>query len=301
MRREGDLTGPEPSVTFATLFLSVESEQPVRRAMASLRKFGGVLSECPVMLFAPRALLHGNVGRTNKAEAIELEIEPELARYPFGAKVTACAQAEALVPRGTESLVWLGSGCLVFRPPELFSLGQDCDAAFRPVHITNVGSPRSGPLDEYWEHVYETVGTQDGDGSVESLLGKQQLRPYYNTHCFAVSPALGLMAGWLELFRSLVADKAFQSGPGRDELHRIFLHQAVLSALVTRSIVPERVRILPPGYSYPLHFHQKLPVDQRVQTLNDITVAAYEEEADLATVRADEPLRSWLERHRQTR
>jgi hypothetical protein len=301
MRRAEALTGPEPSVTFVTLLLSAESELLVRRAVASLREFGGPLASCPVLAFAPTSLPSTDVGRMAGVDVVALEVEPELARCPFGAKVTACAQAEALMPRGTESLVWLGPGCMVFNPPALFALGPDCDAAFRPVHIANVGSPRSGPLDEYWGHIYEIVGTQDGDGSVESLLDKQRLRPYYNTHCFAVNHALGLMAEWLELFRSLVANRTFQSGPGRDELHHIFLHQAVLSALVTRSIAPGRVRALPPGYSYPLHFHEKLPDTRQVRVMNDITVAAYEEDSDLAAVRVEEPLRSWLGLHRQTR
>lgn len=235
-------------------------------------------------------------------EVVAAELEPELARYTFGLKVSACAQAEARVPRGTRSLVWLGPGGLVFKPPELLILGPDCDAALRPVHIANVGSLRSGPMDDYWTAVYAAVGAEDGDGSVDSLLDGQRLRPYYNTHCFAVNPALGLMAEWLELFRSLVADKAFQSGPCRDEPHRIFLHQAVLSALITRSVAPRRVRILPPRYSYPLHLHAKLADSLRVRVMNDITVAAYEEDSGLAAVPVDEPLKSWLARHtRQTR
>ena len=295
------MNGPKPTVTFVTLLLSVESVQPVRQAIASLREFGGPLGSCPVLAFAPAPLPGSDIGRMAAVDVVALEAEPELARYPFGTKVAACAQAEACVPRDTSSLVWLGPGCMVLNPPALFALGPDCDAAFRPVHIANVGSLRSRPLDQYWTRVYAAVGAEDGDGSVESSLDGQRLRPYYNTHCFAVNPALGLMAEWLELFRSLVRDETFQSGPCRDEIHRIFLHQAVLSALVTRSIAPGRVRILPPEYSYPLHFHEKLPDTQRVDVLNDITVAAYEGESDLAAVRAEEPLRSWLERHRQTR
>ncbi|MBN2464872.1 hypothetical protein JXD38_04530 [candidate division WOR-3 bacterium] len=288
----------EPPVVFVTYLSSAETERLVRRAIAGLREFGGVLASCPVLAFAPHSLLGIDIGLMTGVDLVGLRGEPELARYPFGAKVTVCAQAEAQVPHGTESLVWLGSGCLVFRPPELFSLRQDCDVAFRPVHIANVGSPRSGPLDEYWQAVYKAVDTKDGDGSVESLLDRQRLRPYYNTHCFAVNPALGLMGSWLESFRSLVADEAFQSGPCRDELHRIFLHQAVLSAYVTKSVAPGRVRILPPAYSYPLHFHSKLADTQRVRAMNEITVAAYENDGDLEEVPADEPLRSWLARER---
>jgi hypothetical protein len=296
VRNEVARTESEPSVTFVTLLPSVETEQSVRRAITSLREFGGELASCPVLMFAPRALRGTDVTGLGRTEVVELEIEPELARYPFGAKVSACGQAEKQTQRGTTALVWLGSGCLVIRPPEQFALGPDCDVAFRPVHVANVGSPRSVPLDEYWSRVYSSVGTRDGDGSVVSLLDKQHLRPYYKTHCFAVDPELGLMNAWLERFRSLVTDEAFQSGPCRDELHRVFLHQAALSVLVTKSVVPGRVRILPPTFSYPLHFHARLDESRRVRVINDITVAAYEDDSDLAAVPADGPLKLWLSR-----
>jgi hypothetical protein len=284
-------------VTFVTLLGSVEAEPRVRLAIASLREFGGSLARSPVLAFAPASLSGAEIGRIEGIELVALECEPTFARYPFGAKVSACAQAEARVSHGPRSLVWFGSGCLVFNPPELLALGPDCDAAFRPVHIANVGSSRSGPLDDYWAAVYAAVGAQDGNLSVESLLDARRLRPYYNTHCFAVSPALGLMASWRDSFRLLVADRAFQSGPCHDEIHRIFLHQAVLSALVTRSVAPGRLRVLPPGYSYPLHFHAKLADAKRARVMNDITCAAYEEDSDLAAVPAAEPLKSWLARH----
>jgi hypothetical protein len=287
----------EQRTVFVTLLYSAESEPRVRLAVASLREFGGTLASCPVFVLVPSGVRATQIGHLSGVEAAELRSEPDILRYPFGAKVLACAQAEGLVPLGTESLVWLGSGCLVVNPPELFALGPESDAAFRPVHIANVGSLRSRPMDDFWKAVYETVGAQDGDASVESLVDARRLRPYYNTHCFAVNPGLGLMRQWLDLFRSLVTDKVFQSGPCRDELHRIFLHQAVLSALVTRSIASERRCILPPQYSYPLHFHAKLAEARRVQRMNDITCAAYEDDADLAAVPADEPLGSWLGRH----
>jgi len=59
------------------------------------------------------ALLDADVGRMNAVEVVALELETELAHYPFGAKVLACAQAEELVPRGTKSLAWLGAGSLL--------------------------------------------------------------------------------------------------------------------------------------------------------------------------------------------
>jgi hypothetical protein len=163
MRRDGDAMKEEPSVTFVTLLLSAESEPGVRWAIAKLREFGGLQASSPVLVFAPASLFCTGIRRLEGVESVALELESELASYPFGARVMACAQAEALVPRGSSSLVWLGPGCLVFSPPESLSLGHDCDAAFRPVHVANVGSPRSGPLDDYWAAVYAAVGARDGE------------------------------------------------------------------------------------------------------------------------------------------
>jgi len=284
----------EQTAAFVTVLSKAESEPRIQRAIASLREFGGMLASCPVLVFAPAPLLGSETGGIDRVEMAELKLEPAIADYPFAGKVAACAQAEARVGRDTKSLVWLGAGCLVLNPPTLFALGPDCDAAFRPVHIANVGSLRSGPLDDYWAAVYAAAGVHDGDRSVESLLDRQRLRPYYNTHCFSVNPGLGLMASWQDLFRSMADDQAFQIGPCRDEPHRIFLHQAVLSALITKSVAPGRLRVLPPSYSYPLHFHAKLAGARRVRRMNDIVCAAYEEDSDLSMVPVDEPLRSWL-------
>lgn len=299
MQSKGQSAVSESSATFVTLLGSVNLESRVRLAIASLREFGGSLAASPVLVYAPAALQGSDVGRMERVELRELE--PDAARYPFTAKVRACAEAEVRLAGSAGSLVWLGAGCLVLRPPDLFALGSSYDAAFRPVHVANVGSPRSGPLDEYWARVYAATGTDDRDGSVESLLDRQQLRPYYNTHCFSIDPGLGLMAEWRRVLCELVADEPFQSGPCRDELHRIFLHQAVLSALISGAVSLGRLRILPPGYSYPLHFHAKLADEQRARVMNDVTVAAYEDDADLAAVPADEPLRSWLGRLRPGR
>ena len=89
------------------------------------------------------------------------------------------------------------------------------------------------------------------------------------------------------------------SGPGRDEPHQIFLHQAVLSALITRWIRPECIRIPPPSYSYPLHLHAKTPPARRARALEELVVAVYEEQfpdpSVLADIQVSEPLRSWLE------
>jgi hypothetical protein len=61
---------------------------------------------------------------------------------------------------------------------------------------------------------------------------------------------------------------------------------------------PERIRMLPPDYSYPYNLHQVVPPDRRALALNDLVSIAYEDRSLDPDVVDDiaihEPLRSWL-------
>jgi len=96
----------------------------------------------------------------------------------------------------------------------------------------------------------------------------------------------------------LVCDQAFQLDACQDERHQIFLHQAILSALIVTHLDPERVRTLPPDYSYPYNLHQSVPLDRRALALNDLVCIAYEDRSldphVVHDIAVDEPLRSWL-------
>ncbi|UCG42084.1 MAG: hypothetical protein JSU73_09380 [candidate division WOR-3 bacterium] len=282
------------------LFFTVVSGETLDRARLlalSLREFGGRFSEEPFLVFVPegldtRAAFRGVEG----VDAAKLSSDERVGPYPFKTKVLACGQAEQKAHKDVGSLVWLSANCLVLGPPELFQLDQERDAAFRPVHVRNIGSLGTKPMDSYWQALYDALGLSDTDLRVESMIGGEQLRPYYNTHCFSVDPRLGLMQRWQETFFRMVMDKRFQSGLCSDELHRIFLHQAVLSALVTRTVEPGRILTLPPEYSYPLHFHEELPADFRAGPLDRVVVPVYEDRTDLSILRAGGPLGSWLQK-----
>jgi hypothetical protein len=160
--------------------------------------------------------------------------------------------------------------------------------------VQNVGILAGEPLDDYWAAIYRASGLEDTERTVESFVDGQTLRPYFNTHCFAADPAAGLMTTWLARFETLVADRSFQSTACREELHRIFLHQAVLSALLVQALAPEQIRLLPAEYSYPLHLQARIPASRRASTLNELACAVYEEDGDLTAVPAVGPLASWL-------
>jgi hypothetical protein len=280
---------------FLILFRSEAGERLARTVIESLRAFGGPLRDCPVWAFlldpdrAPHAL-PGLEGVHRFPLAVEAGCPP----YPFAEKVYACARAEEMAGAEVRSLVWLSLDCLVINPPLLFDLGSEVDVAFRPVHHRNVGSLAHEPRDAFWQGIYRALDIDDMPHTVESFVDRLTLRPYFNTHCFAFDPALGLGRAWWEHFKTIVTDEAFQTGPCRDELHQIFLHQAILSTLVAKRLPWQRVRLLPPQYNYPLNLLSEMPPDLRVPVLNSLVNAVYEEAFPWTEIEIQEPLRSWL-------
>jgi len=282
---------------FLTMVRSIKEKERACLLIDSLRSFGA-LSDCPIWLFeanpqkAPCQSLE-----SERVQVLPLIVPDTLRRYDLGDKVYACAQAEALAT-GVQSLIWSDPGVLFIQPPLLFNLGSSFDAAVRPVHIRNVGLLATEPLDGFWKKVYETVGAQDVQATVESFVDGQRLRSYFNSHVFAVNPSQGALCQWLECFETLAGDQAFQSASCQDERHQIFLHQAVLSALIATRLDSRRVRILPPVYNYPYNLHQSVPHDRRAQALNDLVCVTYEDRSMNPTAMDDidvhEPLRSWL-------
>ncbi len=285
---------------FLTMFRSEAGERLARTVIESLRAFGGPLRDCPVWAFLldPDRVPHALPGLEG-VHRFPLVVEAGCPPYPFAEKVYAFARAEEMAGPEILSLVWLSLDCLVIQPPVLFDLGPvagvpSAATAFRPVHHQNVGSPAHEPPDEFWQGIYRALEIDDMPHTVESFVDARTLRPYFNTHCFALSSALGLGRAWWAQFKAMVTDEAFQAGPCRDELHRIFLHQAVLSTLVAKQLPWERVRMLPPEYNYPLNLLDEMPADLRVPVLNRLVNAVYEDAFPWGQIEVEEPLRSWL-------
>jgi hypothetical protein len=290
---------------FLVMFRSEAGERLARIVVESLRAFGGPLRDSEVWAFVlDPDRVSGALPGMEGVQRSPLAVEEAGPPYPFAETVAACAQAEAMAGPGVRSLVWLSLDCLIVNPPLLFDLGPapgaatagaaTADAAFRPVHHRNVGSPADEPPDDYWQRIYRALEVDEMPYTVESFADRQTLRPYFNTHCFVLNPAAGLGRAWWESFKALVRDEAFQAGPCRDELHQIFLHQAILSTLVPKRLPWERIRLLPPEYNYPLNLLNEMPADRRATTLNSLVNAVYEDAFPWGGIEVQEPLRSWL-------
>jgi hypothetical protein len=284
---------------FVTLISTAKQRSATQLLIDSIRSFAGAMRNHPVWAFTLSAPEQDQDKlRDLGAEIIPLSVPDSVKSNWFAGKVCACARAEELAGTNTKTMIWISSDCLVIQPPVFFELGSSHDAAFRPVHIRNIGLLASQPLDEFWKRVYQAVGVDDVATTVESFVDNQQLRAYYNTHAFAIDLSHSLMREWYEIFERLVQDRDFQSGSCRDDLHQIFLHQAVLSALIASRLDHDRVHNLPPAYTYPYNLQEKIPADKRASLLNDLVCIAYEDRSlnpgEVNDIRIDDPLKSWL-------
>jgi hypothetical protein len=295
--------GNSPShLQFFTLANDSEDAAQVCLMIDSLRDFGGDLANCPVWVYTTQTeeLLPPDWACRGVHVKV-IHVPAELRRYYFGAMVYACADAEAHAAHGATSLVWVTPGCLFLKAPLLFDLGERYDAAVRPVHIRNVGLPFGAPPDAFWRGVYAALGIDGIPLGIESFVDSQALNAYFNSHSFSVRPSLGLMKRWQSLFTNLVRDRVFQANACQDKIHKIFLFQAILSALLATAIPTQRLRLLPPDYNYPYHMQAEIPPERRTTCMESLTCLAYEDRSldpDLIKDIAIQPsLQVWLKEH----
>ena len=284
---------------FVTSAATSEEMRYTELLIESIRSFGGPEAGAPIWLFidsCDKEMLE--IAGCLDAEVKTMEIPRHLRHYELAGKVFACAEAERLASKGLRALVWLSSDTMILGPPTGFRLDDSHDVALRPVHIKNIGLAIDEPLDGYWRGVMKCAGIVDTGYSVESFVDCQKIRAYFNSHSYCINPSAGIFREWLDCFTRLVNDADYQKEFCADELHRIFLHQAVLSAVTVARVPPSRIRILPPTYSYPYNLQTTVPAERRAGSLNQLTTVVYEDlslDPDIIRdIRVEEPLRSWL-------
>jgi len=291
-----------PQILFLTLVRAPGEWPRARLLIDSLRAFGGDLGQSPVWVFDAIPYDATGEGLANvNVQVLPLRTPETVQGYLFADKVYACARAEELASAQVQSLIWIDPACLIVRPPQLYDLGGEFDAAVRPVHIRNVGLPPEEPLDAFWKKICETAGLDDIRTTVETFVDGKRIRAYFNSHAFAMNPAKGLLRRWFECFEALVRDEEYQRTACQDDRQRVFLHQAVWSALIAAGLAPQRVRILPPDYNYPYNLHASVPAGRRARALNDLVSFTYEDRSldpgQADDIEVQEPLRAWLSSH----
>lgn len=284
---------------FFTVLRSVHAEAKVSMLVDSLRSFGGFMAGCPIWIFTSSRYEGIPTGISVEAnDFIPLPEAEGTEGYPFAEKVLACSLAERMAAGKFQTIIWIAPDCLIIRPPQLLDLGSEVDAAVRPVHLQNIGLTVDEPLNGYWGEIYNTLGSSEPTLVVESFVDARSLRPYFNTHAFAITPDIGLAVQWFEEFQALVLNRNFQKDFCADLQDKVFLHQAVWSALLATALDRDRMRVLPSEYNYPYNLQAIIPEKRKVGRLNELVTIAYEERpldpVLMDDIEVDEPLRTWL-------
>jgi hypothetical protein len=285
-----------------TYVLNPEQENKAEALVKSLRRFGGAYAGAPVyvVLGNPQSLPCARL-RQAGVDLVATDAD-ELGRgYPLAIKAFAAAQIERLVADRVETLAWFDPETLVLGPLQALDLGGGYDAALRPVFkVNNVGQPPGTPPDAFWKPIYDATGLNPATvPAVRTIVEGQPVKAYFNCEIFSVRPRAGIFRKWAACLKPFLKDREYQRTACPDSLHRLFLHQSVLSAVIVSNTDASRRRALPDSCGYPLNLHQNLPPERKVAAWNDLSAVILENLWDdrpdwIEIIEVREPLASWL-------
>jgi hypothetical protein len=268
----------------------------------SLRRFGGRHAEDRVIVVTPDAAARRAPDIEARLEALGAEIVPlameeKSLAWDAASRVVAAAAAEAVAGEARE-LVWADCDTLVLRDLDAVALRRGEDVGYRPAYRANIGSRIAEPVDEFWSLVYEVCGVEEADVfPMAPCTADVQMRPYLNSGFVVVRPAAGILHTWSDRCAALLADpraKRFTA----DDRYEPFVHQAVLSAVVTARSGREGTRELPASVNYGRHEHDAYPAETRARRLNDLITCRYEYPFEVNSwhdiLPAEPPLSTWL-------
>jgi hypothetical protein len=270
----------------------------------SLRHNGGKVGCCPVYILVTDPGLQSAVrAQDENVQFLQLEIASRYLKYPLALKAFAAAQAERILSKKKGTLAWFDPETIIIRQPDDLILKKGFSVAARPVFLSNtIGlKPEESP-DDYWLPIFKALNlTIENIPIVESVIDTVKMRAYYNCEIISVDPSLGIFTKWAEMLDLMLKDSTYQVSACNTFLRQLFLHQAVLSGVISSLTAPDEIKSLPPGCGYPLHLQMKMKPEQRITSLNTVSCAILENlwaiDPDwMNKIKIEDPLRSWIEK-----
>jgi len=134
---------------------------------------------------------------------------------------------------------------------------------------------------------------------IMTIADEVEIQPYYNCEVFCINPRLGICEEWMRILTSLLEDKQYQSEVCTTFVQKLFLHQAVLSAVISTRIEQKKIKSLPLTHGYPFNQYKRLPKSKQVASLNEISIVifdyAWAKNPDwMDNILINEPLKQWL-------
>ena len=300
----------EQSLIFGCAVTSAESEAQACLLAESVRAYGGRFSSAPIWAFSPRGATKKAFRYSKRTAAVfemlavetkQVEIDPVVHGFPFAGKVLASAAAEEQAAGQADALVWLDPDSIIFQEPGALLLEPGKALGCRPVDHVLIGSPMDQPADAFWNTIYRSCGVSSKAIFPMTTSADQiVIRPYINAGMLVVRPGIGLLRGWRDRFRELLAAGIFERFFAQDSLYKIFLHQAILTGVILASLTEVQIQTMSHLVNYPMHMHGQYPLERRPARMNDLISGRYDtffhDKAWPALFPSEEPLRGWLAR-----
>ena len=301
-----------PNAAFVTYILYDSQEYATSMLVNSIRKWGGEYSNCPIYVVLVDPDVTGFHIKAENVEFVSHLLSDTIRYYPFASKAFAAAKVEEMTAGKVNTLIWLDPETMILNPPREYDLKEGFAAAVAPVSFINTGQTRDQPVDAYWGPIYKRCNLDPAQAfTVESFVDCKKIRCWLNCGMFSVRPERGLLREWADILKEFIVNEEYQRSAITDPIHRTFLHQAVISALIASRLQRQEIHMLPKGYNYPLFCHDidftvqtgetyRIPKHKKVKKLGDLvsvfSESLFEEHPDWLKFLppGDEPKKTWL-------
>jgi hypothetical protein len=303
---EGEFTVKD--LTFAFILGAGEADQYALRLARSIRTFGGAFCFNPIWMFSQVEERDLAVETQQElfsigAKLITIEINPELAGFPFFSYVSVAGIAESIAQGDSRFLALMATDTLVLQEPSLFVLADGKSLGACPVHLKLLGSSSDEPITDFWKLIYQECQVDtEKIFSFQTIVDEKLIRAYFNAGLLIVRPERGLLRNWQTNFERMYRLPEFMAFYQQSELYTIFMHQAVLAGSVLSALNQQEYQQFPFEVNYPLHLHEQVRAECRPKNLNQLITCRYENyEEFLGSPRldemlgVDESLKQWLQ------
>lgn len=234
----------------------------------SIRRWAGAASQAPIYAFTPRPHKLPEPATLEQLRALDVtQIDEPLEGLredlPTFNKVYACAWAERELAH--ETLVFADTDSVFLNEPNELLEG-DWVAAARPVDRRIAGSRGKGKNEPFWRRMYEALGVT-AEPFVETAVGNQRIRAYWNSGLIAAKREAGLFALWQHALETLYE---------KDLIYfRMEKFMDQISWAGASANYADRMRTLSHTYNYPLRQRGGLPAASRDLDLAEIVQLHY--------------------------
>ena len=272
----------EPIIYVSTIFAGEPSEFNSLLLAESIRRNGGKLASSPIWFFSPENQSNFSEMTLKWLEALNIRLIPfnldsNVQQIFFLREVEALTKAEELINGQAEIMIWMDSNTLVLKEPTHCMLPANKQLGYKPVHHLLLGSRYEDELDPFWKEVYSFCKVnQERIFPMKPMIEDIQMKPYFNAGFLVTSPEYSLIANWSAFFKEAIQNPTFTEFMKHDHRYEIFLHQAILSAVILNQFEPSQLLELPGSYNYPLHLWLEDHTNRRPSSLEHCITIRHE-------------------------